>query len=155
MIRNEDIRGKMGVALVVDKMWEAKLRWFRHVKRTSTDAPMRKYERLAIIGLRRGSSRPRKNWGNVIRHDMAHLEFTEDMTLALSTLSTLSSTYQYHYYQYYYSCFFYLGYLYFFVVSTFLFYCISTIAFTFVFVKLFWKRFFEPWVYRKQPLHLT
>jgi len=37
-IRNEDIRNKMGVASVVEKMRKAKLRWFEHVKRRSINA---------------------------------------------------------------------------------------------------------------------
>ncbi|KAG5587795.1 hypothetical protein H5410_048229 [Solanum commersonii] len=43
-IRNEYILGKMGVALFVDKIREARLRWFKHVKRRSTDAPVRRFE---------------------------------------------------------------------------------------------------------------
>lgn len=39
-IRNEDIPGKVGLAFMVE-MWEARLRWFGHVKRRSTDAPVR------------------------------------------------------------------------------------------------------------------
>ena len=32
MIKNEDIRGKVGVAAIEDKMRENRLRWFGHVK---------------------------------------------------------------------------------------------------------------------------
>ncbi|XP_060179517.1 B3 domain-containing protein REM17-like isoform X4 [Lycium barbarum] len=80
-IRNEDIRDKVGVASVEDKMREARLRWFGHVKRRDTDAPVRRCERLAMDGFRRGRGRPKKYWGEVIRHDMAQLQLTEDMTL--------------------------------------------------------------------------
>ncbi|XP_059285302.1 uncharacterized protein LOC132038635 [Lycium ferocissimum] len=80
-IRNEDIRDKVGVASVEDKMREVRLRWFGHVKRRDTDAPMRRCERLAMDGFRRGRGRPKKYWGEVIRHDMAQLQLTEDMTL--------------------------------------------------------------------------
>ncbi|KAG5630824.1 hypothetical protein H5410_002541 [Solanum commersonii] len=53
-IRNEVIREKVGVASVVDKLREARLRWFGHVKRRScADA----------------------------RQDMAQLHIIEDMTL--------------------------------------------------------------------------
>ncbi|XP_009759062.2 uncharacterized protein [Nicotiana sylvestris] len=80
-IRNEIIRDKVGVAPVEAKMREARLRWFGHVKRRSTDAPVRRCERLALGGERRGRGRPKKSWGEVIRRDMAQLELTEDMTL--------------------------------------------------------------------------
>ncbi|XP_070002810.1 uncharacterized protein [Nicotiana sylvestris] len=80
-IRNEDIREKVGVAPMEDKMREVRLRWFGHIQRRSTDAPVRRCERLAVVGMRRGRGRPKKYWGEVIRQDMARLRITEDMTL--------------------------------------------------------------------------
>jgi len=43
-ISNEVIRGKLGVASIEDKIREAKLRWFGHIR--SMDALMRKCGRL-------------------------------------------------------------------------------------------------------------
>ncbi|KAF3643662.1 putative methyltransferase PMT21 [Capsicum annuum] len=45
------------------------------------DAPVRRCERLALDGFRRGRGRPKKYWGEVIRQDMEQLQLTEDMTL--------------------------------------------------------------------------
>ncbi|XP_075081624.1 uncharacterized protein LOC107807599 isoform X5 [Nicotiana tabacum] len=39
-----------------DKMREASIRWFGHVKRRGTDAPVRRCERLALEGQRRGEA---------------------------------------------------------------------------------------------------
>ncbi|WMV15452.1 hypothetical protein MTR67_008837 [Solanum verrucosum] len=80
-IRNEVIREKVGVASVVDKLREARLRWFGHVKRRCADAPLRRCEELVVDGTRRGRGRPKKYWGEVIRQDLAQLRITEDMTL--------------------------------------------------------------------------
>ncbi|WMV16838.1 hypothetical protein MTR67_010223 [Solanum verrucosum] len=80
-IRNEVIREKVGVASVVDKLREARLRWFGHVKRRGADAPVRRCEGLVVEGTRRGRGRPKKYWGEVIRQDLAQLHITEDMTL--------------------------------------------------------------------------
>ncbi|KAL3351497.1 hypothetical protein AABB24_019876 [Solanum stoloniferum] len=80
-IRNEVIREKVGVASVVDKLREARLRWFGHVKRRSADAPVRRCEVMVVEGTRRGRGRPKKYWEEVIRHDLAMLHITEDMTL--------------------------------------------------------------------------
>ncbi|KAG5603602.1 hypothetical protein H5410_025094 [Solanum commersonii] len=44
-IRSEDIRDKVEVASVVKNMREARLRWFRHVKRRCVDALVRRCER--------------------------------------------------------------------------------------------------------------
>lgn len=40
-IRNDVIRDKLGVTSMVDKMREARLRWFRHMQ-MSADAPVRR-----------------------------------------------------------------------------------------------------------------
>ncbi|KAG5610037.1 hypothetical protein H5410_021318 [Solanum commersonii] len=64
-IRNEDIRDKVGVASMVDKMREERLRWFGHVKRRCIDAPVRRCKRLVIEGTRRGRGRPKKYWGEI------------------------------------------------------------------------------------------
>ncbi|KAM3203386.1 hypothetical protein P3L10_031012 [Capsicum annuum] len=80
-VRNESIREKVGVASMEDKMREVRLRWFGHVMRRGTDAPVRRCERLALDGFRRGRGRPKKYWREVIRRDMEMLQLTEDMTL--------------------------------------------------------------------------
>ncbi|XP_070039112.1 uncharacterized protein [Nicotiana tomentosiformis] len=80
-IRNEVIQDKVGVAHVEAKMREASLRWFGDIKKRHIDVPVRRCERLALGGERRGRGRPKKSWGKVIRRDMAQLELTEDMTL--------------------------------------------------------------------------
>ncbi|PHT44288.1 hypothetical protein CQW23_18313 [Capsicum baccatum] len=64
--RNETIREKVGVTPVEYKMREVRLRWFRHVMRRGMDAPVRRCERLALDGFRRGRGRPKKYWGEEI-----------------------------------------------------------------------------------------
>ena len=59
-IRNDDIREKVHVAPIDDKMREARLRWFGHVQRRSPDAPVSRCERLVVEGTRRGRGRPKK-----------------------------------------------------------------------------------------------
>ncbi|XP_070005520.1 uncharacterized protein [Nicotiana sylvestris] len=80
-IRNDDIREKVHVAPNDDKMREARLRWFGHVQRRRPYAPVRRCERLVVEETRRGRERPKKYWGEMIRHDMARLQISEDMTL--------------------------------------------------------------------------
>lgn len=59
-------------------MQETRLGWFRHVKRTCTDAPVR---RLARNGFRSGRRRRKKYWAEVIRQDMLQFQLIKDMTL--------------------------------------------------------------------------
>ncbi|XP_070017308.1 uncharacterized protein [Nicotiana sylvestris] len=80
-IRNDDIREKVLVALIDDKMREARLKWFGHIQRRILDAPVRRCERLVVEGTRRGRGCPKKYWGEVIMQDMARLKISEDMTL--------------------------------------------------------------------------
>jgi len=49
-IRNEVIRGKIGVASIEDKMREIRLRWFGHVRRRLMDAPVRRCETIECLG---------------------------------------------------------------------------------------------------------
>ncbi|KAF3650714.1 hypothetical protein FXO38_17023 [Capsicum annuum] len=72
---------KVRVVSVEDKMREGRLGWFGNVMRRSTDAPVRRCERLALDGFRRSRGGPKKYWKEVIRHDMEQLQLTEDMTL--------------------------------------------------------------------------
>lgn len=46
---------------------EARLRWFRCVKRRCANASLRRYERLDIVGMGIGIGRPKKYWREVIR----------------------------------------------------------------------------------------
>nr|XP_018628897.1 uncharacterized protein LOC108946461 [Nicotiana tomentosiformis] len=78
-IRNEE--DKVGVAPVEDKLWKVRLRWYVHVRKKCTDAPVKMCERLHMAGLRKGRGRLKKYWGEMIRHNMALCQVTEDMTL--------------------------------------------------------------------------
>ncbi|VFQ68296.1 unnamed protein product [Cuscuta campestris] len=72
---------RVGMAPVEDKLREARLRWFGQVRRRDADAPVRRCERITVIGGSRGRGRPRKNWKEVIRQDLGLLTLTEDMAL--------------------------------------------------------------------------
>ncbi|KAG5591785.1 hypothetical protein H5410_042299 [Solanum commersonii] len=61
-IRNEVIREKVGVASVVDKLREARLRWFGHVKRHETPG-----EDLAQLHLTEDMTLDRKEWRSRIK----------------------------------------------------------------------------------------
>ncbi|KAG5596784.1 hypothetical protein H5410_038016 [Solanum commersonii] len=58
--KNKDIRNKVVVAPVEDKMQKVELGWFWHVKRRCVDSLVRRFERLVIAGLRKGRYMPKK-----------------------------------------------------------------------------------------------
>ena len=79
-IRIEMIRGKIRVEFMEDKMREARLCWFGHIKRRPMDAPVRRGETIVCLDHIRRIGRPKKSWREVIRHDLKDLGLVEDMT---------------------------------------------------------------------------
>lgn len=49
-IGNEDIRNKVGVTSMMDKLREGRLKLFGHVKMRCAHTPVRRYEKLDIVG---------------------------------------------------------------------------------------------------------
>ena len=80
-IRNEVIRNKVGLTSIADKMRESRLRWFWHVQRRLSYAPVLRCEALALGDVRRGRGRPKKSWMKVIRQDISLLSLSEDMIM--------------------------------------------------------------------------
>jgi len=80
-VRNEDIRTKIGVASIEEKMRENCLRWFGHVRRRPTDTPVRRVERINLGQVKRAHGRPKKTWMEVIRQDIEAKGLSEGILL--------------------------------------------------------------------------
>jgi len=78
-IRSEVIKGKIRVESIEDKIREARLRWFGHIRRRNMDALVRRCERLDRPDYKKSRGRPYKSWSEVIRHDLKTLGLVEDM----------------------------------------------------------------------------
>ena len=65
-VKNKDIRIKIGVASIEEKMRENCLRWFDNVRRRPTDAPVRRVKRINLGQVKRAQGRPKKTWMEVI-----------------------------------------------------------------------------------------
>jgi len=72
-IRNEVIGDKIGVVSIEDKMKEARLHWYEHIRRRPRNALVRRCEMIECPDYRRSRGRPRKSWSEVIRHDLKTL----------------------------------------------------------------------------------
>ena len=59
-VRNEDIRTKICVTSIEDKMRENRLRWFGHVQHRPTDAQVRRVESIKLGQVKRAQNRPKK-----------------------------------------------------------------------------------------------
>ena len=69
-VRNENIRTKIGVNSIEEKMRENCLRCFGHVRRRPTDASVRRIERIKLGQVKRAQGRLKKTWIEVIRQDI-------------------------------------------------------------------------------------
>jgi len=75
------IRGKIGVTSIEDKVREASLRWFDHIRQRSMNTPVRRCEKIDWKEHIRSKGRLKKSWSEVIRHDLKTLGLVEDMAL--------------------------------------------------------------------------
>ena len=80
-MRNLDIRTKIGVASIKEKMRENRLRWYDNVRRRSTDAPVRRVERINLGQVKRAQGGPKKTWMEVIRQDIEAKGLNEGILL--------------------------------------------------------------------------
>ena len=78
-IRNDDIRDKLGVAPIEEKLIQHRLRWFGHLQRRPSKAPVR----VGIIGRvecpKRGRGRPRLTWEEVVKRDLKDCGISEEL----------------------------------------------------------------------------
>jgi hypothetical protein len=61
-VRNDNIRGRLGVAPIDEKLVQHWLRWFGHVQWRPPEAPMRSVILRHDINGKRGRGRPKLSW---------------------------------------------------------------------------------------------
>jgi hypothetical protein len=69
-IRNDDIRDKLGVAPIQEKLVQHHLRWFGHIQRRPPEALVRNGILSRPENIRRGRGRPRLTWEETIKRDL-------------------------------------------------------------------------------------
>jgi len=70
---------RVGVAPIVEKMVETRLRWFGHVERRLVDFVVRRVDQMEGSQITRGSGRPRKTIRKTIRKDLEINESEKDV----------------------------------------------------------------------------
>ena len=78
-IRNDSIRERVGVAPIVEKLVENKLRWFGHVERRSVDAVVKRVDQMEESQVKKGRGRLRKTIRESIRKDLEVNEFDPNL----------------------------------------------------------------------------
>ena len=69
-IRNDEIRDKIGIAPIEEKLIQHRLRWYGHVQRRPSDAPVRVGILRRDENIKRGRGRPRLTWNEVVKRDL-------------------------------------------------------------------------------------
>jgi hypothetical protein len=69
-IRNDDIRDKLGVAPIQEKLVQHRLRWFGHNQRRPPEASVRSGILSHPENTRRGRGRPKLTWEEAIKRDL-------------------------------------------------------------------------------------
>ncbi|EYC10880.1 hypothetical protein Y032_0053g2350 [Ancylostoma ceylanicum] len=76
-VRNDDVRAMFGVAPIVAKMREARLRWYGHVLRSDDNSVAKSAMNITVEG-RRPRGRPKTRWLDRIEEDMRLLKLTDE-----------------------------------------------------------------------------
>ena len=69
-VRNDDIRDRLGVVPIEEKLVQHRLRWFGHVQRRPLKAPVRSGILSQDSNVKRGKGRPKLNWIEAIKEDL-------------------------------------------------------------------------------------
>ncbi|KAH1190561.1 Protein transport protein Sec24-like [Glycine max] len=91
-IRNGAISERVGVAPIVEKMVENRLRWFGHVERRPVDSVVRRVDQMERRQTIRGRERPKKTIREVIKKDLELNDLDRSMVYYYYPFSALSDT---------------------------------------------------------------
>jgi hypothetical protein len=80
-VRNDDIRERLGVAPVEEKLVQHRLRWFRHMQRRPAEAPIRNRVIRRTSNKKRGRGRPNLTWEKSMKRDLKDWCITKELAL--------------------------------------------------------------------------
>ena len=69
-IRNDDIRERVGVAPIEEKLVQHRLRWFGHIQRRPPEAPVHSGRLRCADNVKRGRGRPNLTWEESVKRDL-------------------------------------------------------------------------------------
>ena len=83
-VRNDDIRDRLGVAKIEEKLVQHRLRWLVHVQRRPSEAPVHCGVLSQANNVRRDRGRPKLTWEEAIKRDLKVWDIPRDLCLNMS-----------------------------------------------------------------------
>jgi hypothetical protein len=80
-IRNDVIRGRVGVAPIEEKLVQHRLRWFEHIQRRPSEAPVHIGRLRRADNVKRGRGRPNLTWEESVKRDLKDWAINKDLAL--------------------------------------------------------------------------
>ncbi|PUZ43043.1 hypothetical protein GQ55_9G630400 [Panicum hallii var. hallii] len=80
-VRNEEIRDRVGVAPIEEKLIQHRLRWFGHVQRRPPGAPVRSGLLKRGDNVKRGRGRPRLTWDETVKRDLKEWNIAKELAV--------------------------------------------------------------------------
>ena len=84
-VRNDDIRDRLEIAPIEEKLVQYRLRWLGHVQRRPLEAPVHCRVLSQTNNMRRGRGRPKLTLGDAIKRDLKAWDIPRDLCLNRST----------------------------------------------------------------------
>jgi hypothetical protein len=80
-VRNDDIRERLGVTPVEEKLVHHRLRWFRHIQRRPAEARIHNGVIRRTGNKKRGRRRPNLTWEESVKRDLKDWCITKELAL--------------------------------------------------------------------------
>ncbi|WVZ49731.1 LOW QUALITY PROTEIN: hypothetical protein U9M48_001062, partial [Paspalum notatum var. saurae] len=80
-VRNDEIRDRLGVAPIEEKLVQHRLRWFGHVQRRPLEAPVHSGIIRRNNNVKRGRGRPNLTWEEAVKRDLRDWNIVRELAL--------------------------------------------------------------------------
>jgi hypothetical protein len=80
-VRNDDIRERVGVAPIEEKVVQHRLRWFGHIERRPPEAPLHTGRIKRDENVKRGRGRPNLTWEESVKRDLKDWNITKELAM--------------------------------------------------------------------------
>jgi hypothetical protein len=78
---NDDIRDRVGVTPIEEKLIQHQLKWFRHVRRRPPEAPVRSGVLKRADNVKSGGGRPKLTWDESVKRDLKEWNISKDLDM--------------------------------------------------------------------------